>query len=398
MRIVERQMKWMVRFTTLFLLFSIMGCASYNDLSTTANTNSTPLTPLLNWQSDDYNLIEVPQIEDIFYLNDDSAQHFLSYYHARENQDIKGHMRLAEYLGDFLSGFTYRGDTYNADLAAIEQAGNCLSLAILTKAYASLVGLKVEYRKVNSEPVYSRDNGIMTMSSHVQTHVHAPAQLDNKKLDIYFSKIIIDYFPASRGVKGGRVSDEDFVSMYYQNLAAKALVDDDLDRAYSLLSAALQISPNNIETLNTLAVLHKKSGMPDVAESIYRHTLQHTKGSVSILSNYVILLNESNRHAEAALYEDKYLEIEDDNPFNWHDLANQAYARENYWKALYLYKKSADMAPYLHENFFGQAKTYYQLGDKAEANNAMQKASGLAYTKLDEKLYSAKLEMLERHH
>ena len=71
----------------------------------------------------------------------------------------------------------------------------------------------------------------MTMSSHVQTHVHAPAQLDNKKLDIYFSKIIIDTFPASRGVKGGKVSDEDFVFMYYQNLAAKALVIDDLDRA-----------------------------------------------------------------------------------------------------------------------------------------------------------------------
>jgi Tfp pilus assembly protein PilF len=118
-----------------------------------------------------------------------------------------------------------------------------------------------------------------------------------------------------------------------------------------LLSAALQISPINIETLNTLAVLHKKSGKPDVAESIYRHTLQHTKGSVSILSHYVILLNESNRHVEAALYEDKYLEIEDDNPFNWHDLAYHAYERENYWKALYLYKKSADMAPYLHENF-----------------------------------------------
>jgi len=118
-----------------------------------------------------------------------------------------------------------------------------------------------------------------------------------------------------------------------------------------LLSAALQISPINIETLNTLAVLHKKSGKPDVAESIYRHTLQHTKGSVSILSHYVILLNESNRHVEAAFYEDKYLEIEDDNPFNWHDLAYHAYERENYWKALYLYKKSADMAPYLHEDF-----------------------------------------------
>lgn len=388
----------MLRFTTLFLLFFILGCASHGDLSSSVDTHPTLIAPELNWQSNDYTLIDVPQVDDVFYLNNKSAQHFLSYYHAQKNQDVKGHIRLAEYLGEFLSGFTYRGDTYNADQASTAQAGNCLSLAILTKAYAALVDLKVEYRKVNSEPVYSRENGIMTMSSHVQTHVHAPAQRDNKKLDLHFSKIIIDYFPESRGVKGGRVSDEDFVSMYYQNLAAKALVDDDLDRAYSLLSAAMKISSENIETLNTLAVLHKKAGKPDVAESIYRHALQHTKGSVSILSNYVILLNESNRNEEAALYEDKYLEIEDDNPFNWHDLANQAFERENYWKALYLYKKSADMAPYLHENFFGQAKTYYQLGNKADANKAMQKASGLAYTKLDEKLYSAKLEMLERHH
>jgi len=194
------------------------------------------------------------------------------------------------------------------------------------------------------------------------------------------------------------VSDDDFVSMYYQNLAAKALVDEDLDKAYSLLSAAMKISPNNIETLNTLAVLHKKSGKADVAESIYKYVLQHTKGSVSILSNYVILLNESHRNDEAALYEEKYLEIEDDNPFNWHDLASQAFEREKYWKALYLFKKSADVAPYLHENFFGQAKTYYQLGKSSEANKAMKRASELAYTKLDEKLYSAKLDMLGRHH
>jgi hypothetical protein len=58
-------------------------------------------------------------------------------------------------------------------LAAIKDAGNCLLLAILTKAYTSLVGIKVEYRKVNSAPVYSRESDIMAMSSHVQAHVCA---------------------------------------------------------------------------------------------------------------------------------------------------------------------------------------------------------------------------------
>lgn len=393
----ECEMKWVKQWTALFLLLLITGCVSHNDLPTSADTKFTLILPDITWQSDVYTLVEVPQANDIFYLNEDRKQHFLSFYYASENQAIGGHKRLAQYLGDFLSGFTYRGDTHNADLASTEQAGNCLSLAILTKAYASLVGLKVEYRKVNSAPVYSRENGIVTISSHVQTHVYASSQT-NSKFNFFFSKVIIDYFPSSRGVLGGVVSDNDFVSMYYQNLAAKALMADDLDMAYSLLVKAMQLSPNNIETLNTLAVIHKKFGKSDVAESIYKHVLEHTKGSVNVLSNYVILLEENNRNEDAALYADMYMEIEDDNPYSWYDLANEAYERENYRKALYLFKKSADMAPYLHENFFGQAKSYFQLGHKNKANKAMQKASELAYTKLDEKLYSAKLHTLQSHH
>jgi hypothetical protein len=122
-------------------------------------------------------------------------------------------------------------------LAAIKHTGNCLSLAILTKAYASLVGLEVEYRKVNSAPVYSRESDMISMSSHLQTHVFAPTQPNNRKSTFFFSKIIIDYFPSSRNSIGGVVEDVDFVSMYYHNSAAKALIAGDFDQAYSLITA-----------------------------------------------------------------------------------------------------------------------------------------------------------------
>jgi tetratricopeptide (TPR) repeat protein len=387
--------KWSKQFANLFLILLMTGCAVHNKKLVSANT--LPL-PQVKWQSDAYNLIAVPQVHDIFYLNDDRKHHFLSYYYDIENQTVDGHKRLAQYLDDFMGGFSYKGDTYNADLASTEQAGNCLSLAILTKTYASLVGLKVEFRKVNSAPLYSRKNGVMTISSHVQTHIHAPPQTNKDKSNFSFSKVIIDYFPSPGRFLGDVVSDDDFVSMYYQNLAVKALMVDDLDMAYSFLAAAMQLSPNNVETLNTLAVVNKKFGKSNLAESIYKHVLEHTKGSVSILINYVIMLKESNRNEEAAVYEDMYMEIEDDNPYRWHDLANQAYGKEDYSKALYLYKKSADMAPYLHESFFGQAKSYFKLGNKSEASKAMQIASELAYTKLDEKLYSAKLHVLQGRH
>jgi hypothetical protein len=48
--------------------------------------------------------------------------------------------------------------------------------------------LKVECRKVNSEPVYSLQKGIMTISSHLQTYAHAPAQFDNKNIAFSFQK------------------------------------------------------------------------------------------------------------------------------------------------------------------------------------------------------------------
>jgi hypothetical protein len=56
------------------------------------------------------------------------------------------------------------------------------------------------------------------------------------------------------------------------------------------------------------------------------------------------------------------------------------------------------MAPYLHENYFGQAKVYFQLGNNNKASKAMEKASDLAYTLADEKRYLAKLHTLQGHH
>ncbi|MEP1552651.1 MAG: tetratricopeptide repeat protein [Paraglaciecola sp.] len=378
----------MILFIRLFCIALLTSCAGQAKLS------AYKATPELKWESESFTLVEVSSIDNIFNLSEDKKQQFLTYYYAPENQNVEGHIRLSNFIKAFLSGFSYKGDTYNADLASTKHAGNCLSLAILTKAYASLVDLKIEYRRVNSAPIYAREGGLITISSHVQTHVHAPRNNDVKKGSFYFAKTIIDYFPNARGMVGDAVNFVDFVSMYYQNLAAIELANKDYNKVYSLLSAALEISPNNVETLNTLAVLYKQSGNATKAESIYQYVLNHTQGSVSALSNYVILLKQYERNDDAVLYTSRYRDIEDDNPYRWYDLANQAYGLKNYQGALELYKKSSKMAPYLHESFYGQAKAYFQLGNTPKAKLAMKKAVQLAYTPKEEKLYSAKLQVL----
>jgi len=378
------------------MVLLLSGCVTTNKNSLAVSNALEKPAPILQWRSDSFVMVDVPSVTDIFQLSEDRQNHFLDYYYAEANLSVAEHIRVYNYISEFLDGFDYKGNTYNAHLASTERAGNCLSLAILTKAYASLVNLDIKFKKVNSAPIYQRNSAITTISSHVQTHLYAPKKIpkDKGSLGVIRSKIIIDYFPSSGGVVGGIVEDQDFSAMYYQNVAAQAIIDGDFDLAYSLLSAAMQLSPHNHETLNTLAVLHKITGNTSLAEAIYLSGIESPVGSVSMLSNYILLLKEGNRLEEVALMQAKYDEIRDDNPYRWYDLANQAYAKEKYSQALKYYEKSIQAAPYLHESFFGQAKTYFHLGNKRKAKIAMKKAAELAYKPSDEKLYLAKLNSL----
>lgn len=115
-----------------------------------------------------------------------------------------------------------------------------------------------------------------------------------------------------------------------------------------------------------------------------------------MVSNYILLLQEAQRFEEVAQVQKRYDKIRDDNPYRWFDLANQAYAKEDYSQALKYYEKSIQVAPYLHESFYGQAKAYFHLGRVRKAKKALKKASELAYKPSDEKLYLAKLNSLKQ--
>jgi hypothetical protein len=73
------EMNWIFQLITLslsFLLLFMTGCANQKNLSIPADNQSISTLEYINWQSDAYTLIEVPQVKDIFYLNEASKQHF----------------------------------------------------------------------------------------------------------------------------------------------------------------------------------------------------------------------------------------------------------------------------------------------------------------------------------
>ncbi|MFT6900042.1 MAG: transglutaminase-like putative cysteine protease [Colwellia sp.] len=71
------------------------------------------------------------------------------------------HKALYQILTENMVNFTYYGETYNATTTMLLNKGNCMSLAILTTAYAKLLGLDFSYRNVYTLPIYSQKEDVI---------------------------------------------------------------------------------------------------------------------------------------------------------------------------------------------------------------------------------------------
>ncbi|WJG10539.1 tetratricopeptide repeat protein [Aliiglaciecola sp. LCG003] len=387
---------FLVLLTFCVLSSMLLGCATQSEV---IQQQTNQVAPDLDWQSDHFKLTEVPTAGTLFELLPQQRHAFLEFYNAPAQSSIPGHQRLFEYMERVTNLFDYKGDTYIASKALESSTGNCLSLAILTSALAQEVNIDIEYRKVHAKPVYSRYDNLMTLSTHVQTRIFAPATESNTNEVVFArSSLIIDYFPSRSNEAGSKVSHSDFIAMFYQNLASVALINKHYDLAYTLLAHAMQASPKNAETLNTLGVLYNRVGNTEKAEQIYLYAINHTNGGLNLFSNYAKLLSEQKRVKELQTLESKVDLADDDNPYKWVDLANIAFEQKRYQRALNFFNRSIQKAPYLSESYFGLAKTLFEMNKKKQAKEYMQRAIELADSDKQNYLYTAKLEVLKDHH
>lgn len=384
-----------VTIVLVIILNGLMGCSSTEQVE---HKHKAPLNvPASLLLEGVFEKTEVEKPTQIFALSPIQQKQFLDYYYASENQDELSHHRLYNYLELTVDGFHYRGETYNAQVAHARKEGNCLSLAILTTALARLVGLEVEYQLVSSAPVYRRYEKLMFLSSHVRTIVYANNYVaPPNTLVIRKPSIVIDYFPEDGDITGLSVNHQDFVSMYYQNLAANAVLMKRFEHAHSLLMAAMNVSPSNAETLNTLAILYKQTGYVEAARELLEFAYANTSASANLISNFAQLLEQQGDSKRAALLRDEIIHIDDHNPYRWLDLANEFYAKGNFKLANKYFLRAVDVAPYLHEGHFGLAITFAKLGRKTRAQTAFESARTLAKYTPKEGMYNAKWHLHQR--
>jgi len=336
--------------------------------------------------------------EALFSLTPEQQRKFLSDFNEKVAKGLKYHQALGEILQEKLTNFTYYGETYNASTAMRLNKGNCMSLAILTTAYAKLIGIDFSYRTVHTLPIFTKKSDVILSSSHVQTIIYDDTFVPEENY-YYFStpRIVIDYFPNEDNRKGVKYSYKTFLAMYYKNIAADALVNKNLAKSFLYANTAYQYDSNNTAIINLLAVIHRRAGDIKTAELIYKEGLKIGKPDLSLLSNYIMLLKSQKRMEEVTVLQNQMNKLDDPNPY--HSLGEAFIARQKgkTKQAEVYFKKALKKAPYLNQAYMGLYKIYAEQQKLDEAQAMLIKALEWTYELDERKLYKHKLYSIQQN-
>ena len=350
------------RWFFIFTLILCIGCSSVKanrEQQVSVSLNSALFSP---------NNMVISE-NDLYALSEQQQQLFLTFYQQKISQGYLPHEVVKLFLESSLDQFTYFGQTYTASEAMLNSSGNCMSLAILTTAFSRLVGVEIDYRKMNSLPVYEKHGNVLLSSRHVQSLLYDPSFIaEENTYYIYRPAIIIDYFPQDSNIRSKTVNPNEFLAMYYVNKAAELYIKEEFDNAFAYAKHAYHLDVNNVSSLNLLALLHKKKGDIKSAERLYLAAMASNDVNISVLDNYVTLLKQQGRFRDAKKVKSQIENIYDPNPYHWLEKAQLASYNKEYSDAERYYRKVIKLAPYvkqayleLHEIYLVQGKVQYAI-------------------------------------
>jgi tetratricopeptide (TPR) repeat protein len=276
------------------------------------------------------------------------------------------------------------------------RSGNCLSLVIMTAAFARELGMKVRYQSVDVDESWSRNAGLYLVSAHVNLSLgHRPG--DPLHVSSAADRMLtIDFLPpedASR-YRTTELEEDDIVAMYMNNRAAEALVQDRVDDAYWWARAAVRQMPSWPQGLNTLGVVYQRRGDLAQAERVYRTALARAPDSLVVMQNLAPVLAKTGKEEEARRLAARIASLEPNPPFHYFDQGMQAMRGGDYKKAKALFAREVRRAPYYDEFHFWLAIACLRLGESREAREQLALALDTSTRTDTRDLYSAKLEHL----
>ena len=276
-------------------------------------------------------------------------------------------------------------------------AGNCLSLAIMTAAFAREMRVPVRYQIVLDEDAWSRSGDLYFSNSHVNLTLGGSRY--GRTLDYADAETTVDFVPlgANRGRRVRVIGEDTIVAMFMNNRAAESLAAGHLDDAYAFARKAIASDPKFLGSYNTLGVVYRHHRNLKQAEATLRYVLDIEPANAGAMSNLALVLEDEGRRAEAQELLTRVKQIEPYPPFYFFNLGMAAMKEGDYKQARDLFAKELDRDAYYHEFHFWIAAAYLGLGDVAEARKHLAIAMENSPTRKEHAIYAAKLDRLKSH-
>lgn len=284
------------------------------------------------------------------------------------------------------------GLTRTAAEAFESRAGNCLSLVIMTAAFAKHLGLPVRYQQVQVSEQFSRHEDLTLSSGHINIVLsHLPASLSRGQIMV--DELTVDFVPpeALRGRRVRQLSEATVLAMFMNNRAVEHMTAGRLDAAYAWARQALRHDPAYLAGINTLGVIYLRAGHLRQAEAALRHVVARNDEDVAALGNLVLTLRRDQRPQEADAFAVRLAQVQAYPPFHFLDLGRKAYEQGDLDKARALIDRELRRQPDQHEAHFWAAVVDATRHDAKGAEAHLRRAIEYSATPQQQARYSAKL-------
>ncbi len=288
--------------------------------------------------------------------------------------------------------------TRNAAQAFEARSGNCLSLVIMTGAFAKALGLTVTFQEVSTDEMWSRAGDMYFMSGHVNLQLERHLTEMTSRYD-RFGLYTVDFMPSqdSVGLHVHSIKESTILAMYMNNRAAEAMTLGHLDDAYWRARQAMQIDPSFMSAYNTLAVVYLRHGDPANAERVLRFVVDREPDNARVLANHAQALHQLGRDVEEKAVRARLATLEPYPPFHFFNLGQAALKAGDLHAARAWFKRELDRSPDYHEFHYWLAIADFGLGQIDEARSELSIALQDAVKRSDHDLYAAKLDKLRAY-
>jgi Flp pilus assembly protein TadD len=281
------------------------------------------------------------------------------------------HERLAQLLGAMkergLASLAYDdGITQTARATFYAGSANCLSFTMLFVALAREAGLRVTYQEVDVPPTWSKNAEVVVVRSHINALVNTRSGTD------YIIDFNLEDFRETYSRR--RVRDEYAQSLFYNNLAAEALVRRDYDSSFRYLRQALHLDAGSTAAWSNLGLWYLRMGHHDYAESAYLQAADKDANDPTVLTNLTALYATLGRQDVVDAYRQRIRAYQQRNPYFHFAMAQAAYEQRRFDAALTAVRQAVRLKADDYEFHRLRGLVYLEMGKRAAAEQSFARA------------------------